>query len=154
MKLLPILIKLLITALVVILYIHYFFPQSWGYFTIEPRQDMIEVYKIQNGTVGKRPFLLNNMSYGMGISRKGKISFDQLIRLLNANTNLEWRPLRRDSLQHSIKNGPYNLITAENKYGVYRGKFLFIKTDRPAREVLKDNRKFVPTKQFLLVDVK
>ena len=148
------LIKIFITVAVVILYIHYFLPQSWGFFTVEPRQPLITVYAVHNTIVDKKSFLANNMSYGMGVSRKGKILFDQLFRLLNTNKNLVWKTFNEDSLFYITQNEPYTVVSTGNKNSAYRGKFLFTKTDRPSDTVLRNRQKFVQAKQYILADIR
>jgi len=150
-----IIIKLLLTVIVVVLYIHYFFPQSWGYFTKEPLQPLITVYKIDNSIADKEPFLLNNMSYGMGVSRRGKILFNQLMKLLNANKNFKWLPLREDSLSYITQHGTYTLaLLNSNNNNICPGKFVIIKTERPTSTVLINRKKFVPAKQYTLADIR
>ena len=74
--------KLSITACTVILYLHYFIPQSWGFFTIEPIQPLLNAYTVHNGVINNKSLIANNMSYGMGISRKGIILFNGLVKLI------------------------------------------------------------------------
>jgi len=147
-------IKLVITSVVVVLYIHYFFPQSWGYFTIEPRQPIINVYAVRGGTVSTTSFIATNMSYGMGVSRKGKILFNELRRLLNANKNMAWKPLNKASISSITQRENYNIITTGNKSNLFYGKFLIIKSDRPSGTILKNHRKFIPKEQYILAEIK
>jgi len=147
--------KLLLTVIVVILYIHYFFPQTWGYFTKEPLQPLITVYKIDSSVTGKEPFLMNNMSYGMGVSRKGKILFNQLMKLLNTDKNFKWLPFNDDSLSYITQHGNYTLALIDNNdNNIIPGKFVVIKTDRPTSAILKNQEKFVPRKQYTLADIR
>jgi hypothetical protein len=98
-------IKLLLTVMVVILYIHYFFPQSWGFYTIEPKQPLYDIYVIHDGMADKKSLIKNNISYGMGISIKGKILFNELYGIVNKN--LPWKQLIEDSLNYITTHETY-----------------------------------------------
>src|SRR5258706_14218158 len=90
-------IKLSVVMVVVILYIHYFFPQSWGFYTIESKQPLYNIYMVHSGIADKEPFLKNNLSYGMGISLKGRMLYNEIYNIVD-NNNLPWKPLIEDSL--------------------------------------------------------
>jgi hypothetical protein len=153
-SLFTVLIKLFITVCSVIFYIHYFFPQSWGFFTIEPAQPLLNAYPVHNGEISKVPLIANNMSYGMGVSRKGIVLFNGLVKLIGANKNLSWRSLNEDSIQYIAHHDAYIEVTTDKSISFYRGNYLLIKTERPSAFVLKNNLKFLPAKEYLLVDVK
>ena len=69
----PAIIKLPVIVVVVILYIHYFLPQNWGYFAMKPAKTFFNVYRVHDGIVQKKPLIPNNMSFGMGVSRNGRV---------------------------------------------------------------------------------
>src|SRR5450432_191959 len=115
--------RFLLIAMVVILYIHYFFPQSWGFFTIPPRQPLIDAYVVRNGVADKKRFFTNNMNYGMGICRKGIVIYTALIKLIRQNKNLVWEPLHDDSLLYLTKHGRYVSVFTGDPQGIYKGKF-------------------------------
>src|SRR4026207_1972933 len=81
-------IKLTVIVGVVILYIHYFLPQNWGYFVTKPVQTFFNVYRVHNQTVQNSPLIPNNMSFGMGISRKGRVYYKELIKIVNHNRHI------------------------------------------------------------------
>ena len=145
--------KLSITACTVILYLHYFIPQSWGFFTIEPIQPLLNAYTVHKGVINNKSLIANNMSYGMGISRKGIILFNGLVKLIESNKNLVWKPLNEDSIYYITQHKIFIKITANNNISFYKGKFLFTKTGRPSYTVLKTKEKFVPFKQYILADI-
>ena len=91
--------KLLITAFTVIMYFHYFHHQSWGYFTIDPKQPLINIYAISDqGIVSREPVLRSNASYGMGISRKGIFLYNKLADIIAGDKYLVWNKWNRDSV--------------------------------------------------------
>ena len=99
-------IKLFITTGVIILYIYYFFLQSWGFYTTESKQPLYNLYMVHNGIADKEPFPKNNLSYGMGISLNGRILYNELYSIID-NKNIPWKPLIEDSLNYITKDGNY-----------------------------------------------
>jgi len=136
----------------VVLYIHYFIPQSWGFYTIEANVPLYNIYKVHNGIADKTTLIKNNMSFGMGMSRKGKILFDELYKIINKD--LPWKSLNEDSISYITHNNKYTLIPNPSKDGTLNGNFLITKTDRPSYLNLKNDEKFHPAKQYILVDIR
>lgn len=147
-----IIIKLSLTAMVVILYIHYFIPQSWGFFTLESKQPLYNIYTVHNGVADKKPFLKNNFGYGMGISMKGKIIYSELYNIINKN--LVWKPLIEDSINYITQHGNYIILSTVSEYAALRGNFLITKADRPSYIMIKSGRKLHLQKQYVLVDIR
>ena len=75
--------KILLILPVIILYIHYFFPQRWGFFILKPRSAGINIYPIHDGKAIKDKGIRNNVSYGLGISRQGRFYYKELSRLID-----------------------------------------------------------------------
>jgi hypothetical protein len=146
-------IKLFITVGVIILYIHYFFPQSWGFYTLEPKQPLYNIYIVHNGILNEKQLIRNNLSYGMGISMKGRILFSELYMIID-NKNLLWRPLIEDSLNYIIKHGNYISISTGNEYSAFKGNFLITKTVRPSYSDLKNGKKFYSSKYYILTNIR
>jgi hypothetical protein len=146
------LIKIGVTTAVVILYIHYFFPQSWGFYTVEAKHPLYNIYKIYNGVVDKEPYLKNNMSYGMGISQKGRVIYNEVYSIIDKN--LPWRPVIEDSIDYEIKHEKYSKISTGSEYAALVGKFLITRADRPSYLILKGAKKFHPSKKYILVDIR
>ncbi len=71
--------KISVILVVASLYIHYFLPQNWGYFVKKPAQSFFNVYRVHNGAIQNSALIDNNMSYGIGISRKGRVYYKELI---------------------------------------------------------------------------
>ena len=153
LKFLSAIIKLFITVAVIILYIHYFFPQSWGFYTIEPKQPLYNIYRIHNGIVDKRQLIRNNMSYGMGVSWKGKILYNELYKIVG-NKDLNWKVLNEDSVDYITRHSKFMTINGDNEYKNYRGRFLITKTSRPSYLNLKTGGKFYFPKQYILADIR
>ena len=149
---LPLTAKLLLLAPVMILYIHYFLPQNWGFFIKKPNAGMINVYKVDNGNISG-PFIQNNMSYGMGVSRKGRVLYKELSILINDHKNLVWQFLDKDSLSQLIRNGSYILIPRNtNKF--YKGKYLITRAEQLSDSAIKSGTAFIPTPQYALAEIR
>lgn len=108
---------------------------------------------VHNGIADKEPFLKNNMSYGMGISLKGKILYNELYRITN-NKNLPWKLLIEDSLNYITQHENYILISTGSEYATFRGNFLITKTERPSYLILKNGEGFHPSKQYILAGIR
>jgi hypothetical protein len=115
--------KLALLAPVIIFYFHYFFPQNWGFFTVKPSQPMLRIYEVSGGIIHP---MYNNMSYGMGISRKGRITYHQLSTLSKRNINLTWRTFSTDSILHTNSLHNFDLIPVGKKLSI-KGKYIIVK---------------------------
>lgn len=144
-------IKLFITSVVVILYIHYFLPQNWPFYTAEPNIPLYNIYRVQNGIADKSPLIKNNMSYGMGISRKGKILLTELYSIIE-NNDLPWKLLNQDSL--IIQHNNYIVLERAGENATFRGNFLITKTNRPSYLNLVSGELFLPAKRYILADIR
>lgn len=145
--------RLLAVAMVVVLYIHYFFPQSWGFYTIESNIPLYNIYPVHNGIADKSPLIKNNMSYGMGISMKGKILYNELYSIIN-NKNLPWKILKADSLNNIARDGGYIVISTGTENNIFSGKFLITKTGRPTYLTLTHSENIHALKQYILADIR
>lgn len=145
--------RLLITMVVIYLYIHYFFPQSWGFYTVYPNVPLYDIYSIQNGKLNRTPLLGNNLSYGMGISRKGKLLYSEIYYII-IKKGLIWKPLIEDSINNIVARGNYISISTTNKSIIPKGKFLITQINRPTYLNLKKGELFQPLKQYILIDVR
>jgi len=146
-------LKLIVVAVVVILYIHYFIPQSWGFYTSDPTTPLISIYRVHNGFADREPYLKNNMSYGMGVSWKGKVLYSELYKMVS-NKSLSWKVLVDDSLTCITQHGNYSSITADSEYKNIIGRFLIIKTERPSYSELKNRKRNPLSKQYVLADIR
>ncbi|MEO6328975.1 MAG: hypothetical protein ABIO55_08585 [Ginsengibacter sp.] len=146
-------IRFPVVAVVVILYVHYFFPQSWGFYTTEARLPLYNIYNVHSGITDKIPFLKVNMSYGMGISLKGRIIYNELYSIIDKD-NLPWKDLAQDSLNYITQHGNYILTSTGSEYAALRGNFLITKTNRPSYLMLKKGEKFHQLRQYILVNIR
>jgi hypothetical protein len=147
-------IKILITALTVIVYIHYFHRQSWGYFTIDPKEPLINIYAVNEGALSNVPVIKNNMSYGMGISRKGIFLYNELANIISANNNLVWKKLNEDSLSYIVTTGKDVGLISYDDLGIGKGRFLITKTERAPFQTIKAKKKFIPAEYYTLTDIR
>ena len=143
--------QVVVIALMAFLYIHYFSYQSWGYFTIEPRQPLFNIYALDKNVPGKM-VIKNNASYGMGLSRKGIILFNELSQIISTDKNLVWKKYQGDSLQH-LDMSDVSIINYDN-LRVGRGIFLITKTERATFEVIRNNWNFIPESYYALINIK
>lgn len=147
-------IKIFITAATVTLYIHYFHRQSWGYFTINAKDPLINIYAADDGTLSDKSILKNNMSYGMGISRKGLILYSQLIKIISTDKNLVWKKLNKDSLLSIVKTGEDIGLINYDDLSIGKGRFLLTKTERIPFQTVKTKKKFIPSEYYTLTDIR
>jgi len=138
-------------ALMAFLYLHYFSHQSWGYFTVEPRQPLFNIYTLNKNVPGKT-VIKNNASYGMGVSRKGIILFNELSEIISRNKNLVWKKYKGDSLQH-IDMNDVSIVNYDD-LRVGRGVFFITRTERATFTAIRNNTNFIPESYYALVDIK
>ena len=147
-------IKIFITGLTIILYFHYFHRQSWGYFTIEPRQPLINIYPINEGVLSNEPAIKNYMSYGMGISRRGIILYNQWAKIITTDKNLVWKKLNADSLASIIKNEKDISLINFDDLGIGKGRFMLTKAETVPFETIKKNKEFIPSQFYTITEIR
>jgi len=113
---------------------------------------MINIYRVENGIANNKPLIQNNMSYGIGISRKGRVLFKELAKLINDNKNLSWKPLDEDSLSNVIKYGNFIFISGNSHF--YKGKFLITKAEQLSDSSIKSGAGFNPARQYILGEIR
>lgn len=147
-------LKIFITAFTLFLYFHYFYHQTWGYFTTNPVQPLINIYAIEQDTISDKPLLKNNMSYGMGISRKGLILYDQLSKLVSNKQRLVWQKLDKDSLACIPKSGKNIAVISSDELGIGQGRFLLTKTERVTFQTASEKKNFTPVEYYVLTEIR
>lgn len=145
-------VRIVSIATVIVAFFHYFIPQSWGFYTIQANHPIYNIYTINNGVVEKDPVLKNNFTYGMGISKKGKILYGELYSIINKK--IEWKFLNEDSLNFLIHYGEYGNIPADHEYPDFKGDFLIIKTARPHYLDLKNKEHLHSSRQYVLAHIR
>ena len=144
--------KILLILPVIILYIHYFFPQRWGFFILKPRSAGLNIYPIHAGKAENNSIVHNNMSYGIGISRKGRYLYKELSRLIDENKSLSWQPFP-DSQTIPVNGSTYTQIPL-NRYGFEPGKYLLTKTQTVPDSFLINNKKIISARQYSLAEIR
>ncbi|MBA2563347.1 MAG: hypothetical protein H0V14_10650 [Chitinophagaceae bacterium] len=147
-------IKISVIVAVVILYLHYFLPQNWGYFAMKPAQTFYQVYSVQNGVIQNKPIIHNNMSFGMGISRKGRVYYKELIKILNNNKHIPWKPLEKGSIPFLSQGADYDTLYIDNSKSFFTGKLLITSSQRPSDTMLLNHKSMPLAKQFILAVTK
>ncbi len=143
-----------VIVVVVSLYIHYFLPQNWGYFAMKPAQTFYQVYSVQNGVIQNKPIIHNNMSFGMGISRKGRVYYKELIKILNNNKHIPWKPLEKGSIPFLSQGADYDTLYIDNSKSFFTGKLLITSSQRPSDTMLLNHKSMPLAKQFILAVTK
>ena len=147
-------IKLPVIVVVVILYIHYFLPQNWGYFAMKPAQTFFNVYRVHNGVVQNGPLIPNNMSFGMGISRKGRVYAKELIKILNYNKHIPWKPLYEGSFSFLSQDMDYDTLYIDNAKSFFTGKLLITISERLSDTMILKHKSIPVAKQYILAVTK
>jgi len=147
-------VKILVTVLIVIAYFHYFRHQSWGYFTIDPKGPLINIYAVNEGILSNGPVIKNNMSYGMGISRKGIFLYNELANIILTNKNLVWKKLNEDSLSFIVTAAKDVGLINHDDLKVGKGRFLITTTERVPFQTINAKKKFIPAAFYTITDIR
>ena len=108
--------------------IKFFFPQGWGFFTKDPREDKYKLYKL---IAGNSPKLINykitSIENLLGLSRKGNRICIEMIRIQNQLPKAtEWIESKLDIDQYDFSQQEFKLIdiNEEDYYYINPGKYL------------------------------
>jgi len=144
--------KLALIVPVIILYIHFFFPQNWGFFTVKPSQPVLKIYEVSDRYIH---LMHNNLSFGMGTSRKGRMIYHQLTTLSKRNINLTWRPFITDSIFQGNTNENFSQVNGGKKLSI-KGKFILIKEDQVLEPSLPLNPTTLPVipQEYSMVEIR
>ena len=146
--------KILVTVLTLFINWHYFRHQSWGYFTIDPKQPLINIYAVSTtGVLSRDPVLKNNMSYGMGVSREGIFLYNKLADVIASNKSLVWKKLNGDSLSFLVNTDRDIGTINYNDCNIGRGRFVITKTDRQRFGAIGKKNDF-PVIYYSLTDIR
>ncbi len=145
--------KLLFIVPVIILYIHYFFHQNWGFFIVKPHGPTINIYQVNDERINKEPLIKNNTGYGVGMSRKGRILYHEFSRLINDRKNLLWKHLNKDSLLQIIKTENFTVIYTNNSL-LDKGKLLITKEELLPGLSMKSVATSVAPLQYTLAEIR
>ena len=148
-------LKLLIILPVVFFYLRNFSKQSWGFFTANPKQVILNAYKAESAGVDPTPVLRNIGSYSFGISRKGRYLYNQMFLTVQSVKSAKWQSFYPDSLNYYAASHPFAALNLKgNEKGLEKGKYVFVTTQRTEDTVINNRLKILKKQQYLLIELK
>ncbi|ASE63002.1 MULTISPECIES: SdpA family antimicrobial peptide system protein [Chryseobacterium] len=102
-------------------------PQGWGFFTKNPRDPLLEVYKVErNGTIIK--VTLHNLSFNndLGLSRRARMIGYESAQITNSIPANYWKKDIYSNLNRLSKNNIYLYNTKAKSKHFNDGLYLFI----------------------------
>ncbi len=90
----------------------------------------------------------------MGISRKGRVYYKELIKLLNNNKHIVWKPLHEGSLSFIVQNMNYDTVYIDNAKSFLTGKLLITHIERPSDSMILNDKLLPEGKQYILAVTK
>ncbi len=109
--------------------VNYIFPEGWGFFTKNPRDLLMDVYKLDNNEIVKIDMSNHSLANKLGLSRKARVIGYEASMITNdipeefwiENTSNDIKPHLTDSTL-VIKKKPYfkHLANGEYIFKVYR----------------------------------
>ncbi len=107
-----------------------YFPEGWGFFTKEPREELMDVYFINN--FGLQEADLANVSAGnlFGLSRESRMKGYELSMILSKIPRKFWKSGNRRNLMSHINDLPVKVKDVKNFKYFSHGRLL-IKMHKP-----------------------
>ncbi len=101
-----------------------FFPEGFGFFTRDPQEARLYIYKLENGQI--IPLSRPNATFGhlFGISRKGRAQNIELGQLLGQLQKMPWRECKNSLAECVSPEWPENKIKNHNIYPLLCGDII------------------------------
>ena len=96
------------------LYVNYFFPEGWGFFTKNPNDFFYNLYEIESDGRLKK-LSIRNGSYKniFGLSRQARFIAAQVMRIETKLSNIEWTSFDKTQKECILKRKPITGIDEE-----------------------------------------
>lgn len=141
--------KLVLSSAVLVLYFHYFLPQNWGYFVTKPSPAFYNVYRIDKGIAQSTPLINNNMSFGMGVSRRGRLLYKTLVETIVYNKNVVWKPLPKTQKSFLFPNS-FDTIYMDKEKNFFTGPLLITSSVWPSDSTIRSKKPIQMAQQYIL----
>lgn len=141
--------KLVLSSAVLVLYLHYFLPQNWGYFVTKPSPVFYNVYRVDKGIAQSTSLINNNMSFGMGISRRGRLLYKTLIETIANNKSVVWKPLPKAPNSFLLPDS-FDTIYVDKEKNYFTGPLLIISSVWPSDSTIRSKKPIRMAQQYIL----
>lgn len=141
--------KLVLSSAVLVLYLHYFLPQNWGYFVTKPSSVFYNVYRIDKGIAQSTPLINNNMNFGMGISRRGRLLYKTLIETIASSKNVVWKPLPKPQNSFLLPDS-FDTIYIDKEKNFFTGPVLITSSVWPSDSTIQSKKPIQVVQQYIL----
>ena len=71
--------------------LQFLFPQGWGFFTKDPREDQTTIYKEENNSLKELDLKNGAPNSWLGMTRKNRIMLIELIQIINQVDSSNWK---------------------------------------------------------------
>jgi len=100
-------------------------PQGWGFFTRDPKEKLIDIYKIHGSELIKLTIPNSSMSNYFGFSRKSRKIAMEVSVILSKLKDIKWEiSYKNNSI---VNNTPPYLLDKSNLYYLSHGDYLLVR---------------------------
>ncbi len=128
-------------------------PQGWGFFTRNPKEPLIDLYKIKDDKIKKISIPNASLKYFWGFNRGMRISSSQIAYFADQIPEDRWiydPSYKADSIIQV--STPFNVLN-DFSYPVHCGKLLLVKTQRIPWAWSKHREKIKMPRSVVIIDV-
>jgi antimicrobial peptide system SdpA family protein len=101
------------------------FPEGWGFFTKNPRDELLEVYKIENGKLIFFNFSNHTKKNCFGLSRSSRVIGYEASIILSSISRDDWKKSQTRVIKNHISDSIIQVKTDKNFHYITRGEYLF-----------------------------
>jgi antimicrobial peptide system SdpA family protein len=101
------------------------FPEGWGFFTKNPRDPLLDVYKVEDSTLVNVTIRNQSFKNKLGFSRKSRILGYESSVLANEINAKSWSKDKMKNLHDLKEDTVYNIRNKNNRH-LNKGKYLLM----------------------------
>lgn len=121
------------------------FPEGWSFFTRNPREPLLEVYKIDNGKLISMPLSNSSMINSFGFSRKSRVKGFEASTIISEIPSNLWKENKGNNYIKDINDNFVNVKYKKSNHYFNKGKYLFVLKDPiPWAWASKSQDKYAP----------
>jgi len=127
-------------------------PQGWGFFTKNPRDKQLDVYKIDNGKINRVTIKNFSLETCFGLSRKARFVGYESAQVINSINNKYWNPDIFGNLSKLKYKTVYKYKNSNLKY-LKKGSYVFVTYKIVPYKWAKSNQEKNKPIEYTLVEI-